>query len=522
VIREVAAGVAVAVVGYLLWQGYNVLPVLFLVALLFILARTPGFGAFGRRFAPFNAARHGGQISFDQVGGQQTAKQELIEALDFLVEDDRAGALGIRPLKGILLAGPPGTGKTLLAKAAATYTRSSFVAAAGSEFIEVYAGVGAQRIRQLFQQARELARRSPGKSAIVFVDELEVVGGRRGAHASHLEYDQTLNQFLVELDGLETGGETRILVIGATNRPDLLDPALLRPGRFDRVVRVELPDRAGRLEILRLHSREKPLAPDVDLERLAGETFGFSGAHLESLCNEAAILAFRQRRQALTAQDFAEALDKVILGERLERKPAADELRRIAIHEAAHAVISELEQPGSVSTVTITSRGAALGYVRNNPRDDRYLWTKHQLESEIRILLAGFVAEETFLGTGSTGAASDFERANRLARTMVEAGMSPLGVVDPASLPPARLHRALREILGREKEAVRARLSQAAPALEAISARLVEDERISGEDVRSLLRQGAAETPTARTPAWAGGARLPANPQGKAGEGWPG
>ncbi len=357
--KEIVIGLGLAGIIFLFINGINLLPMLLLAALVFFLFRTTGIPGLDRRFAPVVAGSSGSipPVTFNDIGGQGAAKKELLEALDFIANQDTVKHLGIRPLKGILLTGPPGTGKTMLAKAAANYTGSVFLATSGSEFIEVYAGVGAQRVREIFRKARDLSRREKKDSAIVFIDEIEVMGGRRGKHQNHLEYDQTLNQLLVEMDGLSVDDEIRVLVIGATNRADLLDEALMRPGRFDRVVRVDLPDREGRRQILALHTRNKPLAADVDLDQIAKEAFGFSGAHLESLANEAAILAMRSGEKEITAQHFIEAIDKVIMGEKLDRRPGNEERYRIAVHEAGHAVVGEILRPGSVSNITVASRG---------------------------------------------------------------------------------------------------------------------------------------------------------------------
>ncbi|MCL2817671.1 MAG: AAA family ATPase, partial [Clostridiales bacterium] len=254
----------------------------------------------------------GASVSFDDIGGNLQAKRELKEALDFLCRSENAKELGIRPLKGVMLTGAPGTGKTMLAKAAAAYSDSLFYTAAGSQFIEMYAGVGAKRVRGLFSAARRDMKGSGKKSAVIFIDEIEVLGGKRGSHSSHLEYDQTLNQLLVEMDGMKSG-EGHILVMGATNRLDLLDSALLRPGRFDRVVKVDLPDKESRGMILAIHTANKPLAGDVDLDELAGQTFGFSGAQLESLCNEAAIYALREDCREIGDRHFKSACEKVMI-----------------------------------------------------------------------------------------------------------------------------------------------------------------------------------------------------------------
>ena len=307
-------------------------------------------------------------MSFDDIGGQDSAINELKEALEFLLKPMEILHMGIRPIKGILLMGPPGTGKTLLARAAAGYAESVFLATSGSEFIEMYAGVGAKRVRQLFGEARKKARSEGKNSAVVFIDELEVLGAKRGSHASHMEYDQTLNQLLVEMDGLMPDSEPRILVIAATNRADMLDPALMRPGRFDRQVQVELPDKKGRVRILQIHTRNKPLAQDVDMDAVARATFGFSGAHLESLANEAAVLALREGKKEIQQRHFTEAVDKVILGEKLSRQPSTKEMERVAVHESGHALVSELLRAGSVSSLTVVPRGQALGYMRRTPR----------------------------------------------------------------------------------------------------------------------------------------------------------
>jgi cell division protease FtsH len=500
-IRDVSVGAGLAVVVYLLVRGVNVLPVLVLGGLGYVLLRTmggmPGMRA---RFVNVTASRAvSPSVTFDDIGGQGTAKQELMEALDFLAQAERVRRMGIRPLKGILLTGPPGTGKTLLAKAAANHTGSVFIAASGSEFIEVYAGVGAQRVRELFRRAREEGRQR-GTSAIVFIDELEVLGGKRGRHVSHLEYDQTLNQLLVEMDGIAADDPVRVLVIGATNRADLLDDALLRPGRFDRVVRVDLPDREGRREILALHTRGKPLAAGVDLDRIARDTFGFSGAHLESLANEAAILAMREGLDEIPERCFLEAIDKVIMGEKLDRRPTREERFRIAVHEAGHAIVGETVAPGSVARIAIASRGQALGYVRQAPQDDLYLYTKDYLENEIARLLAGSVAEEMVLGNRSTGASNDFERALELARTMIASGMSRAGVVDVERLPEGMLHEIQSDILRAQEDRVRRLLAERRAVLEGLATALVEEETIAGDRLRAWLAEAdlpAAEAGTA-------------------------
>jgi vesicle-fusing ATPase len=351
----------------------------------------------------------------------------------------------------------------------------------------MYAGVGAQRVRGIFNRARDLARRRQKKRAVIFIDELEVLGGKRGSNTSHLEYDQTLNQLLVEMDGLKSSLDVQILVIGATNRPDLLDPALLRPGRFDRQVQVDLPDKEGRLAILKLHTANKPLAPATDLEALARETFGFSGAHLESVANEAAILALREKAAYITRAHLMEAVDKVMLGEKLGRKPTPDELDRLAIHEAGHALAGELLRPCSVAHVTITSRGQALGYTRQKPEHDIYLYTREYLESQIDICLAGAVAETMLLGSRSTGSMNDFKEAIRLAQVIITSGLSDLGVVAEENLTKEQMHAASTDIIGRQEARVAALLQPHRRVLKELAGLLVEKETVTGAELGSLL-----------------------------------
>jgi ATP-dependent metalloprotease FtsH len=466
----------------------NLFPVVVLAGLLYFVIRSTGAGrALGRRFVLQISGGVCPRVTFDDVGGQASAKKELLEALELVNRPERARRLGIRPIKGILLAGPPGTGKTLLAKAAANFTDSVFLATSGSEFIEVYAGVGAQRVRELFRRAREQARHAGKKSAVVFIDELEVLGGKRGRYSAHLEYDQTLNQLLVEMDGLSIEDDVRILLIGATNRPDLLDPALLRPGRFDRVVRVDLPDREGRLQILKVHTRGKPLAPDVNLEAIARETMGFSGAHLESLANEAAILAMREGLTQVAQRHLEEAIDKVMMGEKLDRKPRGQELFRVAVHEAGHALVSELINPGSISCLTISPRGSALGYVRQAPHDDLYLYARSELEDQICVLLAGAVAEELVLGEPSTGAANDYDAACQAARRMVYTGLSVLGAVDPELVSGDAVQRAMSDIMTRQRQRALDLLGPRVEAVRRLAERVLECETLSGEEIRSVL-----------------------------------
>jgi cell division protease FtsH len=488
-IIEIVLGAAAALLVTLAWQGVNVVPVVFFAGLIYMLYHFAGIKGGSKKFAVVETGNGTGLVQFKQIGGQQTAKKELLEALDFIRYPERVAAMGIRPLKGILLVGPPGTGKTLLAKAAAQYTDSVFMSASGSEFIEMYAGVGAQRVRQIFEKGRSLALKDKKKSTIIFIDEIEILGGKRGSHSSHHEYDQTLNQLLVEMDGMTQDDRVRTLVIGATNRADILDGALIRPGRFDRIVQVDLPDVDARQEILRLHTQNKPLSECIDLEQIARETFGFSGAHLESVANEAAILAMREESEKITQRFFADAIDKVIMGEKLERKPDNEELWRVAVHEIGHALVSETIRPGSVSTVTTTSRGKALGYMRQMPEKDSYIYTQEYLEGQIAIMLGGSVAEEVVFGNRSTGAANDFQQAVDAAKRIIAAGMSQLGVVSIEDLPGRLLHRVIQKIIAAQEGRVRSMLSPQIALIKEVADILVAQEKVSGEFLRRSLEK---------------------------------
>jgi cell division protease FtsH len=360
-------------------------------------------------------------VTFQDVAGVDEAKQELQEVVEFLREPAKFTMLGARIPKGVLLVGAPGTGKTLLARAVAGEAGVPFFSISGSEFVEMFVGVGASRVRDLFDQAK---RNSP---CIVFVDEIDAVGRHRGAGlgGSHDEREQTLNQILVEMDGFDT--DTKVIVMAATNRPDILDPALLRPGRFDRRVVLDRPDMNGRKAILEVHVRGKPLAEDVDLMELARQTPGFSGADIENLVNEAAILAARRNKKVIGMDEFKEAVERVIAGpERKSRLISAEEKNIVAHHEAGHAlVMHHLPKADPVNKVSIVSRGMALGYTIHLPEDDRYLRSKTKFEDEITGLLAGRAAEELVFGDITTGASNDLEQATKLARAMVtQYGMS--------------------------------------------------------------------------------------------------
>jgi cell division protease FtsH len=356
--------------------------------------------------------------TWSDVAGVDEVRGELQEVVDFLRNPGQFERLGARVPKGILLHGPPGTGKTLLAKAAATESGATFFAASASSFIEMFAGLGAARIRRLFKDARKKA------PAIIFIDELDAVGTARSGHSLNREQDQTLNQLLVELDGF--GGDDQVVVMGASNRLDQLDPALLRPGRFDRQVLVGQPDLGSREAILRVHTRNKPLAQDVDLPMIARQTAGLTGAELANIANEAAIFAGRENLKYITQENFEAAMERIVAGLQKRRIVTEKEKRVLAFHEAGHAVMSYLMgELMPLQKVSIVSRGDALGYAYYVPNEDRYVRTKEELIDSMKITLAGRAAEKVVFGRISTGAADDLEKVTTLARSMVfEYGMS--------------------------------------------------------------------------------------------------
>ncbi|HHW25863.1 MAG TPA: ATP-dependent zinc metalloprotease FtsH [Firmicutes bacterium] len=403
----------------------NMIPVLIMVALFFyMMQQSQGGGKqvmqFGRSRARLQSDAHE-KVTFQDVAGCDEAKEELQEIVDFLKHAKKYVEMGARIPKGVLLFGPPGTGKTYIARAVAGEAGVPFLSISGSDFVEMFVGVGAARVRDLFEQAK---KRAP---AIVFIDEIDAVGRMRGAGmgGGHDEREQTLNQLLVEMDGFSTN--QGIIVMAATNRPDILDPALLRPGRFDRQVVLDKPDLKARIEILKVHTRGKPLSKEVDLEVIAKGTAGFTPADLENLVNEAAILTARHRKRRIGMEELEEATHRVVAGPRKKsRLLSPKEKRIIAFHEAAHALVAKsLPNTDPVHEVTIVSRGSALGYVLQLPTEDRYLVTKAQILDRVTATLAGRAAEEMIFEDVSSGAANDLEAATHLVRRMImEFGMS--------------------------------------------------------------------------------------------------
>ncbi len=399
----------------------SLIPTLLLVGAMgvfwFIMMRQQGGGGNVMNFGKANYKDKNGDkpTTFADVAGCNEEKAELEEIVEFLKHPTQFNALGARIPKGVLLVGQPGTGKTLLARAVAGEAGVPFFSISGSDFVEMFVGVGASRVRDLFGQAKKDA------PAIVFIDEIDAVGRHRGAGlgGGHDEREQTLNQLLVEMDGF--GNNTGIIVMAATNRPDILDPALLRPGRFDRQITIGAPDVEGREAILKIHTRNKPLAPDVDLSVIAKSTAGFTGAELENLTNEAALLAARRKKKAITMQEIEEATIKVVAGpEKKSRKVSDKDKRLTSYHEAGHAVVTYFcETQDPVHEISIVPRGYAGGYTMSLPSEDRNYVTKGYMEEELCTLLGGRVAEKLVLGDISTGASNDIERATGIARNMV-------------------------------------------------------------------------------------------------------
>lgn len=426
------AGIVVYVDAYArnIWTEivpYLILGVI-LIGVLFFVTRMNGNSNskafdFGKSPAQLNTQK---RVKFNDVAGCDEEKEEMVELVEYLKNPKRFVAMGARMPKGVILKGPPGTGKTLLARAVAGEAGVPFFSISGSNFVEMFVGVGASRVRDLFSKAKTNA------PCIIFIDEIDAVGRQRGTGlgGGHDEREQTLNQLLVEMDGFEEN--SGILVIAATNRPDVLDPALLRPGRFDRQIIINLPDKKGREAILKVHARNKNVSSNVNFEHLAMRTPGFSGAELENVLNEAAILTVRENKNEITTEHIDEAIDRVMGGPAKKSKVMTPKERKmVAYHEAGHALIGlKLEHASIVQKVTIIPRGDAGGYVLMTPNDDRYLPTKSELLSQITGLLGGRVSEEIFFGDVTTGASSDIDSATRIARAMVtKLGMSALGPI---------------------------------------------------------------------------------------------
>ena len=445
-------------------------------------------------------------VTFDDVAGVDEAKEELTEIVEFLREPDKFTTLGARIPKGVLLVGVPGTGKTLMARAVAGEAGVPFFNISGSDFVEMFVGVGASRVRDLFQQAK---LKSP---CIVFVDEIDAVGRHRGAGlgGSHDEREQTLNQILVEMDGFDT--DTRVIVIAATNRPDILDPALLRPGRFDRRVVLDRPDMNGRKAILEVHARGKPLADDVDLLTVAKATPGFTGADIENLLNEAALLAARRNKKAIGIEELQEAVERVIAGpERKSRLISDEEKEIIAYHEAGHALVMHvLPKCDPVHKVSVIARGMALGYTIHLPEDDRYLVSRTKFEDDIAASLGGRAAEEIVFGDITTGASQDMQEVTKIARAMVmQYGMSKelgprtfgqkeelifLGREiaeqrDYSELVAQKIDEEIRDIITRNYERARRIVTEQRAKLNEIARKLIEQETIEGPEFQAMFAE---------------------------------
>ena len=492
---------------------FNFLPLIFFGAILLFMMRsaqgntnqTFSFGRSRARMFMGNSP----QVSFADVAGVEEAKEELEEVVEFLKFPERFLALGAKIPKGVLLVGPPGTGKTLMARAVAGEAGVPFFNISGSEFVEMFVGVGASRVRDLFDQAK---RNAP---CIVFVDEIDAVGRHRGAGlgGGHDEREQTLNQILVEMDGFDTG--TNVIVMAATNRPDILDPALLRPGRFDRRVILDNPDLRGRKAILEVHSEGKPLDEDVDLERVARQTVGFSGADLANLVNEAAILAARRTKKLIGPDEFSESIDRVTAGpERRSRVISEHEKEVTAYHEAGHALVAHvLPDADPVAKVTIVARGQAGGYTKTVPEEDRNLITSNQLEARLAMAMGGRAAEELIFGEITTGASNDLEQATNIARTMVTRfGMSKklgprtfgkrdelvfLGREiseqrDYSDSVAEQIDDEVQSLIGGAYDTAMRILKEYRPNLDRVSEYLLENETIEGENFADIFESPAA------------------------------
>ncbi len=485
----------------------NAVPFILLLAFwIFMMRQMQSGGNKALSFGKSRARLHSSQqkkVTFKDVAGVEEAKEELQEIIEFLREPQKFQKLGGRIPKGVLLIGPPGTGKTLLARAIAGEANVPFFSISGSDFVEMFVGVGASRVRDLFEQGKKNA------PCIIFIDEIDAVGRHRGAGlgGGHDEREQTLNQLLVEMDGFESN--EGVILVAATNRPDVLDPALLRPGRFDRRVVVGRPDVKGREAILRVHTKKVPIADDVDLMVIARGTPGFAGADLANLVNEAALIGARQNRKVVTMADFEIAKDKVMMG--VERKSliiSEEEKRNTAYHEAGHAlVLAILPNADPVHKVTIIPRGMALGVTMQLPEDDKHSYTKDYLDTQLAGLMGGRIAEEIFMKHMTTGAGNDIERATDIARKMVcEWGMSDLGPLsfgkkeeqiflgreiaqhrDYSEDTAVKIDNEVQKIVRRSYDRARSLIEERSDALVRIAEALLEREVLDGEEVHQLI-----------------------------------
>jgi cell division protease FtsH len=522
------------------WIGilFNAVPVLILLGLwIFMMRQMQSGGNKALSFGKSRARLHSSQqkkVTFKDVAGVDEAKEELQEIIEFLREPQKFQKLGGRIPKGVLLIGPPGTGKTLLARAIAGEANVPFFSISGSDFVEMFVGVGASRVRDLFEQGKKNA------PCIIFIDEIDAVGRHRGAGlgGGHDEREQTLNQLLVEMDGFESN--EGVILVAATNRPDVLDPALLRPGRFDRRVVVDRPDVRGRESILKVHTKKVPLSDDVELSLIARGTPGFAGADLANLVNEAALVAARQNRKVVTQFDFELAKDKVLMG--VERKSliiSDKEKKMTAYHEGGHALVAALiEDADPLHKVTIIPRGMALGLTMQLPLDDKLSHDKKYLESRLAILMAGRIAEEIFLDQMTTGAGNDIERATEMAHKMVcEWGMSELGPLsfgkkdeqiflgreiaqhrDYSEETAIKIDQQVRKLVEDAYNRARAIIQDRSDALVKIAEALLEREVLDGAEVLDLIagkqlpKPGSTSKPTPTTPD--GGITVAPHPSG--------
>ena len=474
---------------------FSVLPTLIMVALFIMIFKMQGLGEKGK---VYDDTERKTKVKFDDVAGLTEEKEELIEIVDFLKKPEKYTKMGARVPRGVLLYGKPGTGKTLIAKAIAGEADVPFISMSGSEFIEMFAGLGASRVRKLFEKARKLA------PCIVFIDEIDAIGSRRSSNSgAETENNQTLNQLLVEMDGFSS--EETIIVLAATNRPEMLDKALLRPGRFDRQITIPAPDLKGRLDILKIHSKDKKLSPDVNLESIAEDTAGFTGAELANILNEAAIIATKRKHEDIEEDDIEEATKKVTVGlEKRERVISDKDKRLTAYHEAGHAVVSRyLPTQTNVKEISIIPRGVAGGYTMYKSDEDKYYISKTEMQEKLIALLGGRAAEKLVLDDISTGASNDIEVATKIARDMVtKYGMSDsLGPIDFQGKEPYEMQMFGENIgdkIGGEVKALIdtayndaiTLLKEHRDKLDMIANTLLEKEKINEQDFKKFFEEG--------------------------------